>query len=307
MRGALGKFRMRVEAGADRRAADRKIVEPIERDRDARAVAIELRNPAGKFLADGERRRVLQMRAADFDDVREFCRLGLNRIADFAHCRQQDARGFGRGGDVHRGGKRVVGRLRHIYVVIGVNGLLAAHFAAGDFDGAIRDHLVDVHVGLRAAAGLVDAQRKMVVELAGDDFVGGLRDERGLFGRKLAEILIYERGGFLEDAEGANELGRHGVFADVEVNERAGGLRAVVAVGGDFDLAHRVGFSAGRAGVDDGNVGHEKLLGCECSAKFSRKDNAEAPSCRRLAERASSILGRSRGTPPMFSQECGGA
>ena len=42
-RGALGKFGMRVEAGADRRAANRKIVESIERDRDARAVAIELK------------------------------------------------------------------------------------------------------------------------------------------------------------------------------------------------------------------------------------------------------------------------
>ena len=125
------------------------------------------------------------MRAADFDDVGKFFRFGLNRVADFAHRGQQHARRLGGGGDVHRRGKRVVGRLRHIYVVVGVNGLLAAHLAAGDFDGAIRDHLVDVHVGLRAAAGLVDAQRKMVVELAGDDFVGGLRDERGLFGGSL--------------------------------------------------------------------------------------------------------------------------
>ena len=127
-----------------------------------------------------------------------------------------------------------------------MDGLLAAHLAAGDFDGAIGDDFVDVHVGLRAAAGLPDAQREMIVELAGDDFVGGLRDERGFFGGELAEVLIDERGGFFEDAEGADQLGRHGVFADVEVDERAGGLRAVVAVGGDVDLAHGVGFGAGR-------------------------------------------------------------
>ena len=81
--------------------------------------------------------------------------------------------------------------------------------------------------------------------------------------------------------------GRHGVFADVKVDERTGGLRAVVAVCRDFDLAHRVGFRAGRAGVDNGDVGHEMLLGYECSAKFSRKDNAEAVSCRTGAERLS--------------------
>jgi hypothetical protein len=157
-------------------------------------------------------------------------------------------------------------------VIVGVNGLFAAHFAAGDFDSAIGDHLVDVHVGLGAAAGLVDVQRKVVVKLAGDDFVGRAGDERGFFVRELAQILIYERGGFFEDAEGTDQLGRHGVFADVEVDERAGGLCAVVAVGRDFNLAHRVGFGAGGAGMDDSYVGHEKLLGCECSAKFSRKE-----------------------------------
>ena len=242
------------------------------------------------------------MRAADFDDVGEFFRFGVDRVANSATAGRSDARGLRRGGDVHRGGKRVVGRLRHVYVVIGVNGLLAAHLAAGDFDGAIGDHLVDVHVGLRAAAGLPDAQRKMIVELAGDDFVGGAGDELGFFVRELAEVLIYQRGGLFEDAEGADELGRHGVFADVEVDERAGGLRAVVAVGRDFDLAHGVGFGAGRAGVDDGNVGHTSSWVGECSAKFNRKDNAEALSCRKYAEGKSSILGRKGVHPRCFSK-----
>src|SRR3984957_20973571 len=97
LRSSFGKFRMRVEAGADRRAANRKIVESIERDRDARAVAIELRNPTRKFLADRERSRILQMRAADLDDVLEFLRLRLNCITDFLYRRQQHARCFGGG------------------------------------------------------------------------------------------------------------------------------------------------------------------------------------------------------------------
>ena len=66
--------------------------------------------------------------------------------------------------------------------------------------------------------------------------------------RKLAQVLVHERGGFLEDAEGADQLGGHEVFADGEVDERTGGLRAVIAVDGDFDLAHGVGLSACRNG-----------------------------------------------------------
>ena len=77
---------------------------------------------------------------------------------------------------MHGRGKSVIRRLRHIHVIIRMNGLLAAHHAAGNFDGAIGDHFVRVHVRLRAAAGLPDAQREMLVEFSGDHFVGGLHD-----------------------------------------------------------------------------------------------------------------------------------
>src|ERR1700687_83275 len=128
-----------------------------------------------------------------------------------------------------------------------MNGLFAAHCAAGDFDSAIVYYLIDVHVGLRAATGLPDAQRKMITQLAGDDLVGGLHDELAFVGWELAEILIDERAGFFQDAKGANELARHGVFTDREMDERARGLRAPVAVRWDFHLPHAVGFDARRA------------------------------------------------------------
>ena len=62
-------------------------------------------------------------------------------------------------------------------------GFLLPSTPPASLDGAIGDDFVGVHVGLRAAAGLPDAQREMVVELAGDDFVGGLRDEARFFRR----------------------------------------------------------------------------------------------------------------------------
>src|SRR4030095_1456497 len=65
-------------------------------------------------------------------------------------------------------------------------------------------------------------------------------------------ILIHQGCSFFEDAEGADELGRHGVLADGEVDQRASGRCSVVTVGGDFDLAHGVGFGARwrRGGLD---------------------------------------------------------
>jgi len=109
-----------------------------------------------------------------------------------------------------------------------------------------------------------DAKREVVVQFSGDDFVSGADDEAAFFVRELSEIEIDERGSLFEDAEGADELGRHDVLADGKVDERAGGLRAVVAVGGDFDLAHGVGLDASRrGGCCLGGFRHgELLVGC---------------------------------------------
>ena len=130
-----------------------------------------------------------------------------------------------------------------------MNGFFAAHDAAGKLDGAIGDDFVDVHVGLRAAAGLPDAQREMIVQFAGDYFIGGLNDQLGFFCRKFAEVLIDQCSGLFEHSEGADEFGGHGVFADSKVNQRARGLCAVVTVRGNFHFAHAVGFGAGLLGL----------------------------------------------------------
>src|SRR5580704_14080442 len=82
-RGAFGKFGMGVEAGADSGAADGEIVEAIESHGDAAAVAVEQIDVARKFLADGERRGVLQMRPADFYDAGKFFGFGVERVAKF--------------------------------------------------------------------------------------------------------------------------------------------------------------------------------------------------------------------------------
>src|SRR5580692_9265457 len=82
-RGAFGKFGMGIEAGADGRAADGQIVEAVESHGDAATVAVEQIDVAGKFLADGERRGVLQMGAADFYDAGEFLGFGVESVAKF--------------------------------------------------------------------------------------------------------------------------------------------------------------------------------------------------------------------------------
>ena len=223
----------------------------------------------------------------------EFLRLGRDRIVHGLDGRNQRVlHAIGRR-DVHGRRKRVIRRLRHVDVVVGMNRLLRSHFAAGDFDGAVGDDLVHVHVGLGAAAGLPDAQRELVVELAGDDFVGGLHDQLGFVGGKLAQILIHQRAGFFEHAKGADQLRRHGVAANVEMQQGTLRLRAPVNIRRDFDLSHAVGFDAGLCFGGRGRFG--KSGHDEISSVQPKSEHPDASAGMRNRVLYGGVKGKARG------------
>ena len=63
-------------------------------------------------------------------------------------------------------------------MVVGVDRALAAARAGQLLIGIAGNHLIDVHVGLGAAARLPDDERELVVERAGDDLLRGILDAR---------------------------------------------------------------------------------------------------------------------------------
>ncbi len=124
-------------------------------------------------------------------------------------------------------------------MVVGVQLFLAQQLVA-----APRDHLVDVHVALGAAAGLPHGQREVAVQRAREDFVAHLRDAGGAFLIQHAQVAIGLRGGLFENCKRANDLPRHLFGADGEILQAALGLRPPIAVGGHPHLAHRIPFDA---------------------------------------------------------------
>jgi len=72
---------------------------------------------------------------------------------------------------MHHGGKRVVGRLRHVDVVVRVDGGFRSEFAAEKTDCAVGDDFVDVHVELGARASLPYHEREVLVQFALGDFL----------------------------------------------------------------------------------------------------------------------------------------
>ena len=62
---------------------------------------------------------------------------------------------------------------------------------------------------LRAGARLPHDERELVVELALDHLVGGLRDQIDLLGRELAELAVGQRGRLLQEAQGPDHRRPH--------------------------------------------------------------------------------------------------
>ena len=129
-------------------------------------------------------------------------------------------------------------------MVVGVNRRLAPERRARELAAAVGDHLVHVHVELRAAARHPHVQRKHIVMLAGEDLVADLNDQLVALVVEPLAGMVGVGGGFLQDGVGGDHLARDQILADAEVLERALGLRAPELVGGNLDFAEAVGFLA---------------------------------------------------------------
>ncbi len=212
------------------------------------------RRVTAELLAEHQRRCVLQMRAADLHDIGPVARLVGERVAKADHGGNEPCDNRFRRRNVHRRRDHVVRRLRHVDVVVRMDRALRAGRLVGGARAEIRDHLVHVHVELRAAARHPDVQRELVRMAAGEDVVARRDDQLGELGGKPAGPRVDACRGLFDDRERAHELARHSLLADVEVLQRALRLRAPKAVGGHLDFAQAVGLDARvRHGVPSGD------------------------------------------------------
>ena len=245
---SLSEANKGVDTGADGSTTLSKVAQVAERALNTLDALVELSDISGELLAKGEGSGVLQVSAANLDDVLglKLVDLLLESIAEAADGGDQLVLSLEDSSNVHDGGESVVGRGAAVDVVVGVDGLLGALLAAEDLNGTVGDDLVGVHVGLGARARLPDDQREVVHELAIGDLLGGLLDGLGDLGVK-AEALVDNGSGALENTKGLDNGRRHAVLGlvDAEVLEGSLGLGAPVLVGGDLDLAKGVALGSG--------------------------------------------------------------
>src|SRR5262249_26499386 len=142
--------------------------------------------------------------------------------------------------------------------------------AAEHHVGARRDHLVYIHIGLRAGAGLPHDQGKMVVEFAVDHLLRRTRDRLGAPRVEQAELDVHFGCGTLDDGERADDRLRHALLADPEVAAWAFSLRPPQAVGRDGARTRRVGFGAGVHAFADNRKADDTRQGAGTPLVFIR-------------------------------------
>ncbi len=151
-----------------------------------------------------------------------------------------------------RGREDVIGTLPHVHVIVRMYRLPA------DVGGHVRQHLVDVHVGTGAGAGLEDIDRELAGQLTAAQAIRRLTDRRRDIRIEQTGFAVDLCADAFDQADGANGRERHRDAADREIVHRALGLRAVKGIGGDLEFPHAVAFGTESAGAHRGRF---SLLG----------------------------------------------
>ncbi len=220
----LGKARRAVEAGADRGAAERQLAQMGQGGVQVALPLLQLGDPAGDLLPQGEGGGVLQVGAANLDDVVEGGGLAGQGLLQGGEGRQQPVRDGGDGRQVHGAREDIIAGLAPVHLVVGVHQARFPAGAAEQFAGPVGQHLVEVHVGLGAGAGLPDHQGELGVVQAAQDLVGGGHDGLGLAGGQQPQGVVDPGTGGLDAGQGMDDLHGLALPRDVEVVQGALGL-----------------------------------------------------------------------------------
>ena len=177
---------MRIDPRADSCAADGEFEDRRDCELGATDGEFDLPGKAAELLAESQGGRIGEMGSPDLDDLVPL--LGLISEHRMEPLQSGDQLGVNRqrDGDMDRGRERVVRALPHVDMVVGVDRFGGFEpVAPREFDRAVGDDLVGVHVARCPRSGLEDIDRELVVELPGCNLLSGLQHEVDLLRSEL--------------------------------------------------------------------------------------------------------------------------
>ena len=120
--------------------------------------------------------------------------------------------------------------------------LLAAECCPGELATAVRDHLVHIHVELRAAAGHPHEEWEVLLMLPVQQFIAGPDDQFSLAVLEAPGAFVGDGGSFLDQGIGPDHLLRHPVLSNAEEAQRPLGLSPPQPFTGNLNRSQTVAF-----------------------------------------------------------------
>ena len=156
------EFGVRVDSRAYCRAAQSKLLQTAGSSPDTLDAELDLASIAAEFLAQANRSRVGEVRAADLHDPVKLFSLCGERLVQSLKRREQFPLDRFKRGDVNRRRNHVIARLAHVDVVVRMDSLAASLFAE-NFQGSVGDNFVGVHVGGSPGSGLENIHDEFLI------------------------------------------------------------------------------------------------------------------------------------------------
>src|SRR5262249_59646654 len=164
---SLGKPRGKIYPCTTRRTPERQAVYALQSCFYSVQIIGQHAAVARPFLTQRQWSGILHVCASDLDDAIPFPRFRSNCITESGNCGYETLFHIHGGGDAHGRRERVVRRLRHVDMVIGMHRSMASEGSTGELGAPVGDHLIDVHIELCAAACHPNMKRKHVMMPAG--------------------------------------------------------------------------------------------------------------------------------------------
>ena len=197
---------MRGDARSDRRRAHVDFTDQQRRLPQPLLILAEHHGVGAELLAERHRHRILQLRASHFQNVLELLRLCFESAPQNGHRVDADARMPNYSRDFQRRGIDIVGALANVDMFIGCRYGVFAFLRPQEFERAVGDHLVGIHVGRRPGAALNDVDHKLIMQLAFQQFRAGADD--GVATRRVeqTQLMIRLCGGLFDASERLDQL-----------------------------------------------------------------------------------------------------
>ncbi|MNZ69560.1 hypothetical protein D3C78_878640 [compost metagenome] len=154
-----------------------------------------------------------------------------------------------------RGRVGVVGRLRHVHVVVRVQVLVLALLVAHGLQRDVGDYFVGVHVGRSTSTALNHVDHELLVVVAADQAGASLADGSVLGIAQVTQLTVGVGSSLLDHGQGHNQFRvvRQRNAGEVEVVGSTQSLDTVVGISRDFEGAKQIFFDTERC-----SSGHDR-------------------------------------------------